>query len=57
MKDYAFPGEVTMTSVEYLEMVDRIRELDSQLYFLQEELKKVKEALATAEKKLAEDNF
>lgn len=51
-----FKGTVTLSAKEYLEMVDRIRDLDSQLYFRQEELKKVKKALETAEKKLAEED-
>lgn len=51
-----FKGTVTMTVQEYLEMVDRIRHLEAEAYLRQKELEKVKEALATAEKKLAEED-
>ena len=50
-------GSVTLTAAEYVEMVDRIRRLETDLYLRQTELAKVKAALATAEKKLAEDDF
>ena len=50
-----FKGTVTLSAKDYLEMVDRIRHLDTELYLRQKELEKVKEALATAEKKLEED--
>lgn len=51
-----FKGTVTLSAKEFLEMVDRIRHLDSELYLRQKDLEKMKEALETAEKKLAEED-
>jgi len=51
-----YKGTVTMTAAEFLDMVDRIRHLETDKYLLNVEMEKVKKALETAEKKLAEED-